>query len=506
MRVLALGLLTVAAALAATSVEQYKPHDFAFRAQVAGNPFAVELTGEFAGPGGKLMRVPGFYDGDGTWKIRFGAPEAGKWRLKTSSPVAALHGKVIDDIEAAPNRHPKVHGALKVDAANPHHFRYADGTRFFLLGYECDWLWAPPRSVQETMVRQMTANGFNYVVVNIYAHDTKWAEGKTNEWDYGPAPVFAFGGTNEKPDHTRMNTAFFQSYDKMMDLLRDNGIVAHIFLKVYNKLVNWPERGSVEEERYFRYITARYQAYSNVVWDYSKESYNEKDKELLARLIGVVRAADGHGHLLTVHDDNPFAYDPAYNHLTDFRTDQLHNHWAAGVALDRSVRAWPAVNLEFGYEQGVEDLPTYRVKQNWEEVLRRAYIVYFAGGYGAYYYSNTAWDLLKPEPEPPGMKRYKVLADVFESLPYWRMAPRNELGVGGPVLALDGEVYAAFVEGEKLTLNLTNLDGAGSVEWVDTWNGKRETAGEMPPGVQFLTKPAGFGKAPGVVIVRRKKG
>ena len=69
-------LLAVATQLlpAAVTVEQYHIHDFTFKAQASGNPFDVELSGEFTGPGGVRITVPGFYDGDNTWKIRF-APE-----------------------------------------------------------------------------------------------------------------------------------------------------------------------------------------------------------------------------------------------------------------------------------------------------------------------------------------------------------------------------------------------------------------------------------------------
>ena len=44
------------------------------------------------------------------------------------------------------------------------------------------------------------------------------------------------------------------------------------------------------------------------------------------------------------------------------------------------------LNAEFGYEQAPDGLPIYRVQQDWPEVLRRAYLIYTAGGYGAYYY------------------------------------------------------------------------------------------------------------------------
>ena len=105
------------------------------------------------------------------------------------------------------------------------------------------------------------------------------------------------------------------------------------------------------------------------------------------------------------------------------------------IAFDRAIRAYPVLNSEFGYERGVDKFPSYRVLHDWQEQLRRAWLVYLAGGYGVYYYHNTAWDVVKPDPEPPGMQRFQLLKDTLAALPYWRMEPHNELAVGGPCLA-----------------------------------------------------------------------
>ena len=96
----------------------------------------------------------------------------------------------------------------------------------------------------------------------------------------------------------------------MMEALRDKGIVAHIMLKVYNKMVHWPAPNSVDEERYFRYVVARYQAFSNVVWDFSKEAQNERDNQLQHRLIDYVKSIDAYKRLMTVHDDDVYEHDP----------------------------------------------------------------------------------------------------------------------------------------------------------------------------------------------------
>ena len=509
MKTLLLLLWCTAGAIAANPVEQYHSHDFAFSAPYTGNPFDVELAGNFTGPDGSVLKVPGFYDGNGVWKIRFSPTVTGKWSMHTTSNLPALDGKNESAIECTPNTHSQIHGGLRVDPEHPHHFVYEDGVRYFLLGYEADWLWGadmldPQRKVMHRLIDQMAERGFNHVMVNVYAHDTRWAPGKSCEWDYGPPALYTWEGTNEKPDHSRLNPNFFQIYDGMMEALREKGIVAHIMLKVYNKKVNWPARHSRDEERYFQYVVSRYQGFSNVVWDFSKEAYNEKDDVLQSHLIDLIRATDAYHRLTTVHDDDVYTWDPNLSRNLDFRTDQQHTDWSEMIAFDRAVRAYPVLNSEFEYERGVEDLPTHEHKDPWQEQLRRAWMIYLAGGYGVYYYNNTAWDVVKPDPEPPGMKRFQLLGDLLSKLPYWRMEPANSLAVGGPCLALPGAAYACYLEGSSLTVNLSGLDASRGVnaDWIDTWSGYREKASSIHPGILRLKKPESMKDAPAVLIVR----
>src|ERR1700741_3244304 len=79
-------------------------------------------------------------------------------------------------------------------------------------------------------------------------------------------------------------------------------------------------------------------------------------------------------------------------------------------------------------------------------MIRGAYEVDLSGGSFAYYYSNTAWDLVKPDPEPPGMPRFQILKENLSALPYWLMKPKPELAAGGPCLAIPGNVYAFLVQ------------------------------------------------------------
>jgi hypothetical protein len=84
------------------------------------------------------------------------------------------------------------------------------------------------------------------------------------------------------------------------------------------------------------------------------------------------------------------------------------------------------------------------------------------------------------------------------------MKPSNHLAAGGPCLALPGEAYIFYVEGEPLTVNLGRLKTPGDAraEWINTWDGAREKASVRPGGALKLRKPASFGQAPALSIVQ----
>ncbi len=63
------------------------------------------------------------------------------------SAVPALNGKT-EAITARANQNNRVHGILRVDPEHPYHFKYEDGARFYLMGYEADWLWGPTCSIR----------------------------------------------------------------------------------------------------------------------------------------------------------------------------------------------------------------------------------------------------------------------------------------------------------------------------------------------------------------------
>jgi len=479
-------------------VPRWEPQDVPFRSRRKHpNPFRVPFAARVRGPGGRAFTIPGFYGGRGTWKVRVSPTEEGRWTLTTRSGDPQLDGRTVS-FECVPNASPFVYGGLRVDGEHPHHFVFEDGSRSFQMGYECDWLWAldmgkPDLPTLEPFLDTLAAHGFNHLILNAYAHDCPWRKGTTGPDDYGPPPKFAWRGSNARPDHSRLNLAYWRHYDRVIAALRRRGIVAHVMIKVYNKMVSWPRRGGPDDDLYFRWLVARYAAFPNVVWDFSKEANNEPSVRYKQGRLRLLRDLDPYRRLLTVHDDSRTYDAGAYNDLLDFRSDQQHSDWHATVLRQRRQIAWPVVNVEFGYEHGPDgpDDLTYRVGQPPEEVARRAWEICLAGGYVAYYYTYTAWDVVRPGHVPPGYAHFRRLREFFEGTRYWELEPRDDLVTAGHCLAAPGREYVVFLdEAATFALRLRRTAGPLAGEWFHPLTGTyRRVADPRAGRVRFAPPP-----------------
>lgn len=436
---------------------------------VPGNPYDAPYVCTFHGPQGKVHTVPGYYDGGRGFMVRFSPTLAGSWRYRSRSPIAALDGHTGEALCDFDLNEP-IHGALTIDPQHRHHFVYQDGERCFLMGYEADWLLlidqgAPELGRVAAFLQSIQRAGVNMVTVNVYAYSCPGWLSEQQEADrrYVKPSLSPWVGGQGAPCYDRLDMAFFKHMDRMMLLLLHRGILVHLMMHVYNKQVPWPALGSPDDDRYWRYVVARYQAFPNVIWDPAKESYYQPAEYIRGR-IALVRQLDGYRRLITVHDantpedqDSPWArrwYDPRKelsDTLADFKSDQVRQDWYEDALRCYEAAPRPYLNVEYGYEQGVEDLPPYGVRQDWREVLRRTWLVTMGGGYVNYYYSNTAWNLFAPTPEPPGYAAHQRYRAFWLGTRYWLLAPgESPFGVMRPegvyCRADPGREYVVFDE------------------------------------------------------------
>ncbi len=485
-------------------VHRWQPHDFAFKADAkVANPFMVRFSAEARSPDGKSLTLPGFFDGAGTWKVRVAPTVEGTWSIVTHSDVKGLDGRTVE-FTCVKSESPNAHGLLRVDKEHPHHFMFDDGTHFFMQGYEYDWLWAldmdkPGVPTVEKSLDLLAQHGFNYVILNSYAHDTTWRKGKSSPDDYGPPLLYPWEGNNDQPDQSRMNLAYWRHYDQVMAALNERGMQAHMLIKVYNKMVNWPRHGSDEENLFFRWLLARYAAYPNVIWDFSKEANNEKDLAYKQGWLKWLRDNDPYHHLITVHDDAKTNDSGAYDDLTDFRASQQHSNFHETILRQRAHRAWPVANVESDYEcgpGGVSDR-TYSKAMTAEQMLRTLWEIQMAGGYTAYYYTYTAWDVIRPLDVPPGYSYLKHFGDFWRATAFWKLEPSDKLVNHGWCLSDPGQEYVVFQnEPQPFTLEIAGAEAPLAAEWFNPQTGKRSAAGTFGNGPASFVPPTEWGAAP----------
>jgi hypothetical protein len=419
-------------------ISQCEVLDLVFEANVPKdiNPFDIKFSAAISGPDGQILEVPGFYNGGKEWILRFSGSKAGKWTYLTHASLPQLSGQK-GTLTVTPNKVGK--GAVQVDPENPQAFIHEDGSPHFMLAFELDWLFALdynnpaglPKS--ESILQHVADNGFNHVVMNVYAYDVGWgiSADVPEKYFFGKPNYSPFMGSNDSPDFSRLNVQLFQHLDRVIALMQQKGLDAHLMIYVWNKKVNWPEMYSRADNMYFDYIIARYQGFSNVIWDVSKEAldYGRCDIPYINERISRIRKNDAYNRLLTVHD---YEYNSREASRVDFISIQSWRSNLYSLMLQGRERHLdkPVVNIEHG---GYESGPYRSFVGNYttaETCLERTYECVFAGVYGSYYWQNAAWNIVIYDPfdqkhsfDPPKFVYYSHMAALFAKYPLNNFKP-----------------------------------------------------------------------------------
>nr|MBI1232402.1 DUF5060 domain-containing protein [Cytophagales bacterium] len=487
-----------------SEVETWQVHDITFKGKKdrTNNPFHVIFGAIYTGPDGQTQKVPGFYNGNEEWVSRFSASAEGTWTFETYSSKPELSG-LTGNLTILPNTRENQKGAVGIDSQNPQAFVYEDGDSHFMLAFELDWLFALdydntsgiPRTKQ--LLSQVKANGFNHVVANIYAFDVAWGIAKDvpGKYFYGRPTYTAWGGTNDNPDFSTLNLRLFNHWDRILAYMQAEGLDAHLMIYVWNKLVNWPKMHTQGDDLYFDYIIHRYQAFSNVIWDVSKEAldYDRADPPYIIERIKRIRQLDSFDRLLTVHD---YEFNSRHGELVDFISIQswrsnLHSLMLQGRAFHSDK---PVVNIEHGgYEKG----PYKTFVGNYtspETCLARTYECVFAGVYGSYYWQNTSWNIVIYDPlaeghdfDPPRFDYYKHLANFFKKYDYNSFKPSvpkittnsrigaDNLATNGYALSNGEGIYLMFIPKDSERVNAVLPQPSSKkmkITWFDIFTGE----------------------------------
>ena len=245
----------------AYQVEKWGLFEVSCQAHVSGNPFAVEFGAEFR-HAEHAVKVAGFYDGDGVYRVRFMPQIEGEWTYVTHSDVRELAGQQGSFSCVAPS--PNNHGPVSV--VSPSRFAYADGSPYLPVGTTC-YVWnLQGDDLEEQTLRTLEQAPFNKMRMCVFPKRYTF---NTNE-----PPSYPFPG--EPPDNwdfSRFNPVYFQHLEKRILDLQQRGIEADLILfHPYDSGAWGFDRMPAEvNDRYLTYLVARLASFRNLWWSFANE-------------------------------------------------------------------------------------------------------------------------------------------------------------------------------------------------------------------------------------------
>jgi len=250
------------------------------------NPYLdVDLWVDLHGPDGLYYRIPAFWDGGQTFRVRLVATKPGLWKWSTGDSTGdqGLDGKsgtfqAIAWTEAEKKENPNRRGFLRL-SPNRRTFEYTDGTPFF---FTIDTRWCALTKIYswnsdegisgmsfQDVVDRRKAQGFNSLgIVACYPSDTIdgiWAptEGEKVAEDGSSPFQFDNDAGIKAVDYTRINPSYWQQADLKMKYMSDNGFAP--FFETLRRSELWHEEDQAEQDAFVnftRYIWARYGCYN----------------------------------------------------------------------------------------------------------------------------------------------------------------------------------------------------------------------------------------------------
>ncbi|UCE49223.1 MAG: DUF5060 domain-containing protein [Phycisphaerales bacterium] len=437
-----------------------------FEATVKGakdyrDPYSdVTLKVTYEDPVGVKTTFWGFYDGAGTWKIRFMPDRTGRW--KYAAVFTDGSRRISGTFECVNSEIP---GMISVDETNPMWFGYKGGKHVLIRSFHVgdrffaeNWPAAKRRAFLDWAQRQ----GYNMLSVASH-YLNRDAEGRGRGW--------------RTPDLWPLNASEFRRAEAILNDLAARGIMVYPFAGFFGQSSDFPT-DHAEQIRYVKYVLARFGPHWNVLFNVAGPEPKIKAKEFqnamtftdVNRLGRMISELDVFGHPISIH--NPTGNDPYKNenwvsfttlqgwkgtNFMDIYNGMMKNHHDAKPLYAQEV-FWPGNKYHKISDEG--DIR----KKAFVLMMSAAAINYadmdgnsstgFSGSMELSERNQTIHDIVR-----------KVW-DFFEAIPFYQMSPCPNAVDSGFCLADEGRCYLVYLLGRG-TANVSVQTGTYTVTWIN---------------------------------------
>lgn len=414
------------------------------------SPFEdVDVFGVFCGPDGTRLRLLAFWNGSGTWILRFAPTCVGIWTYTVESTDNNPDFDQRGSVECIPytgSLQMYRHGFLQVSASRDY-LEHADHTPFFWLG-DTHWTFVTEEKFAESNCPEYESQ-FKACV-------DKRVEQKFTVYQCNFRDGIGTGGFGRSLDLMRdtpegfiPNLEEFQNnVDPKMQYLADRGLLIAVgYAWGYDMAKNSLER----YKKLAKYTAARYGAYP-VVWTLAGElpGYGPGQEENIrdwGKVAVECRKWNAYNNLQSVHlaCSRPFPKIYENEPWFDFAMSQAgHGDYDMGQSMyaqfKQMYEGHPIVESEGAYEGAASGEYTSRIIP--AAMMRRlAYLIMQSGGCGYTYGCNGVWELQWEAGvggigwgdmawwdglKLPGADQLTIFRDFYESVGWWNLKPLPE--------------------------------------------------------------------------------
>jgi len=457
------------------------------------NPFEdVTLDVVYTRPDGVEVRFWGFYDGAGTWKIRFMPDQVGTWRYEArfSDGRSGVRGA----FECTPS---KIPGMISVYEDNPIWFGFKGGGALVVRSLHIGDRFFADRDNTVTgetwsAVRRTAfldwAQGQGYNMLSIASHHlNRDSKGRGQGWN--TPDLWDADRQHANPDE-------YRRMEGILNDLASRRIMVYPFAGLFGRDSDFP-RDPAKQDLYIRYTLARLGPYWNVLLQVGGPEPRLKGKPYLSveeinRLGQRIKELDVFGHPLSVH--NPTGDDPfkdadwsTYGVLQGPKTldrrklsDGLLRNHHASKPLYAQETLW--AGNQFHPKYSLDD-----VRKNAWVLLMSAAAINFGdmNGNSSSGFSGTL-DLSEKV-----QQRHDILKEVwdfFETVPFHRMKPRQDLVDNGYCLAEPGREYLVYLE-RPGSVSVQIDAGLYDAEWINAQDTRDVRDGVIVKSREPLASP-----------------